>query len=104
AGEKERARFRTEAEAAARLDHPNIVRVFEVGEHEGRPFCAMEFVDGETLGQRLTGTPWPAAPAAELVAALARAADHAHQRGVVHRDLKPANILLAVGSGQWAVG
>jgi WD40 repeat protein len=94
AGPKERERFRREVEAAARLDHPNIVKVFEVGEHEGRPFCAMEFVDGGNLADRLKGTPWPARPAVALTAAVARAADHAHQRGVVHRDLKPANILL----------
>jgi serine/threonine protein kinase/WD40 repeat protein len=95
ASPKQRERFQREAEAAARLDHPNIVRVLEVGEHAGRPFCSMEYVDGGSLADRLTGAPWPARTAAELVAAIARAAHHAHERGVVHRDLKPANILIA---------
>ncbi|MDB5352187.1 MAG: repeat-containing protein [Planctomycetota bacterium] len=94
AGKKERDRFQREVEAAARLDHPNIVRIFEVGEHEGRPFCSMEYVGGGNLADRITGVPWPARSAAELIALLARAAHHAHERGVIHRDLKPANILL----------
>jgi WD40 repeat protein len=97
AGPKERERFCREAEAAARLDHPNIVRVFEVGEHDGHPYCAMEYVAGGPLADRMTGTPWPPAVAARLIAELARAADHAHRRGVVHRDLKPANILVTRG-------
>ncbi len=95
AGAKERGRFRREAEAAARLDHPHIARVYEVGDAAGRPYCAMEFVAGGPLAARMTGAPWPVAAAAKLVADLARAADHAHQRGVVHRDIKPANVLLA---------
>ena len=99
AGAKERGRFRREAEAAARLDHPNIARVYEVGDAAGRPYCAMEFVAGGPLAARMTGAPWPVAAAAKLVADLARAADHAHQRGVVHRDIKPANVLLASDDG-----
>jgi serine/threonine protein kinase/WD40 repeat protein len=95
ASAKQRTRFQREAEAAARLDHPNIVRVLEVGEHGGRPFCSMEYVDGGSLAERITGAPWPARVAAELVTAIARGAHHAHERGVVHRDLKPANILIA---------
>ena len=95
AGEHERSRFRREVEAAARLDHPHIVGVYEVGEQDGRPFCAMEFVGGGTLADRLTGTPWTAPSAAGLLAIVARAAHHAHERGIVHRDLKPANILIA---------
>src|SRR5262249_1388545 len=93
AGPREVERFRREAESAAQLDHPNIVRVYEVGEHDGHPFCAMEFVGGGTLSRRMNGATWPPRPAAELVALLARAVQHAHERGVVHRDLKPDTIL-----------
>jgi WD40 repeat protein len=89
------ARFRREAEAAARLHHPNIVQIFEVGEYGGRPYLALEYVAGQTLAQRLAGAPLDARPAAELLETLARAMHHAHQKGVVHRDLKPSNILLA---------
>jgi hypothetical protein len=88
------ARFRTEAEAAARLLHPHIVPIFELGDHAGLPYAVLELVEGGTLAERLDGTPWPARPAAELAVALADAIEHAHRRGVVHRDLKPANILL----------
>jgi WD40 repeat protein len=100
AGEQELARFYAEAEAAARLQHPNIVAVYEVGESEGRPFLALEFVDGPSLAARLAGTPQPPAGAARLAEVLARAVDHAHERGVVHRDLKPANVLLAGSEGE----
>lgn len=95
AGPHERARFRTEADAAARLQHPNIVQIYEVGEHDGRPFLSLQIVDGGSLDELLTGTPWPAAESARLVQTLARAIHHAHQQGIVHRDLKPANILLS---------
>jgi len=95
AGAAELARFRTEAEAIARLQHPNIVQVHEVGEHEGKPFFSLEFCGGGSLAQKLNGTPLPAREAAELVEALARAMQAAHARGVIHRDLKPANVLLA---------
>jgi WD40 repeat protein/tRNA A-37 threonylcarbamoyl transferase component Bud32 len=91
------ARFRAEAEAVGRLQHPNIVQVHEVGEHDGRPFLVLEYVAGGSLAQRLDGTPWAARPAAALVEALARAIDAAHRQGIVHRDLKPANILLVSG-------
>jgi hypothetical protein len=87
-------RFRTEAEAVARLSHPNIVQVFEVGEHDGRPFFSMEYCPGGSLEKHLGGTPLPSAEAARLVQALAGAVQHAHAAGVVHRDLKPANVLL----------
>jgi formylglycine-generating enzyme required for sulfatase activity len=89
------ARFRIEAEAVARLQHPNIVQIHEVGEAEGHPFCALEFVEGGSLGGKLGGKPLPARGAAKLVEALARAVQLAHSRNVVHRDLKPANVLLA---------
>jgi serine/threonine protein kinase/WD40 repeat protein/tetratricopeptide (TPR) repeat protein len=95
AGPQELARFRNEAEAVARLHHPHIVQVYDVGEADGCPYLALEFVDGGSLAQRLRGTPLPAPPAARLVELLARAVQAAHQKGVVHRDLTPTNVLLA---------
>jgi WD40 repeat protein len=89
------ARFRAEALAVARLQHPNIVQVYEVGEYRGRPFFSMEYVDGGSLAPRVRGTPLPPRAAAALVETIARAVHHAHERGVIHRDLKPANVLLA---------
>jgi serine/threonine protein kinase len=94
AGPEERRRFRAEAEAIARLQHPNIVQVFEVGEHRGLPYFAMELVDGTTLATEVGGRLASPRQAAEQVATLAQAVEHAHQRGVVHRDLKPANVLV----------
>ncbi len=94
AGEAERTRFKIEAEAAARLRHPNIVQVFEVGESAGRPFFSLEFVDGGSLAGKLGGTPWRPRPSAGLIMTLARAVHAAHGAGIVHRDLKPANVLL----------
>jgi hypothetical protein len=94
ASAQERLRFRREVEAAARLQHPHIVQVFEVGEHEGFPYCALEFIDGGSLAEKLRGGPLPPAEAAGLVRALAEAVHLAHSRNVVHRDLKPANVLL----------
>ncbi len=99
AGAKDRARFRTEAEAAAGFQHPNMVQVYEVGEQEGRPYLALEYVAGGSLAQQLRGTPQPVPLAAELIEVVARAIHYAHQHGIVHRDLKPANILLV--SGEW---
>jgi tRNA A-37 threonylcarbamoyl transferase component Bud32 len=90
----ERARFETEARAASRLSHPNVVQVYDVGEHAGRPYLALEHVPGGTLADVLRGPPLAPRIAAELAATLARAVEHAHSQGVVHRDLKPANILL----------
>jgi YD repeat-containing protein len=98
AGADERARFRTEAEAIARLQHPNIVQVFEVGEHEGRPFLSLELCPGGSLADRLRGAPLSGAEATRLVEMLARAVQAAHDAQVIHRDLKPANVLLAVGT------
>jgi tetratricopeptide (TPR) repeat protein/tRNA A-37 threonylcarbamoyl transferase component Bud32 len=94
AGKEELGRFRREAEAVARLQHPHIVQVFEVGEDASRPFLSLEFVEGGTLAQQIAGTPQPARPAAQLMATLARTMDWAHQQGIIHRDLKPANVLL----------
>src|SRR5262249_51720393 len=81
--------------AAAQLQHPNIVQIHEIGEAEGRPYLALEFVPGGSLAAQLRGVPWPARDGATLIEPLARAIHHAHVRGIVHRDLKPANILLA---------
>src|SRR5262245_1746108 len=91
----DRARFRAEAEAVARLQHPNFVQIHEVGEANGRPFLALEYVAGGSLAERLGGQPLPARDAARLVAALAEAMHLAHSRNLVHRDLKPGNVLLA---------
>src|SRR5262249_47237672 len=87
-------RFQIEAEAVARLQHPNIVQVYEVGEHEGRPFFSLEFCPGGSLEKKLSGTPLKGEEAAALAEKLARAMQAAHAKGVIHRDLKPANVLL----------
>jgi serine/threonine protein kinase len=97
AGEAELVRFRTEAETVARLRHPGVVQIYDVGEHAGLPYLALEYCDGGSLADRLAGTPLPPAQAAALVEHLARAIDAAHQQHVIHRDLKPANVLLAGG-------
>jgi len=94
AGPEQRIRFRTEAEAAARLRHPHIIQIYEVGEADGQPYLAMEYVEGGSLAACLNGNPQPWQAACSFVATLALAVHHAHQRGIVHRDLKPANILL----------
>jgi tetratricopeptide (TPR) repeat protein len=97
AGERERKRFHAEAGAVAKLKHANIVQIHEIGDVDGRPFFSLEFVDGGSLADRLTGTPLPAREAATLLIPIARAAQAAHDEGIVHRDLKPANVLLADG-------
>jgi hypothetical protein len=89
------ARFRTEAKAIARLQHPHIVQVYEVGEHAGLPYFSLEFCPGGSLERKLAGTPLPATEAARLVEVLARAMHAAHREHIIHRDLKPANVLLA---------
>ncbi len=87
-------RFYTEAEAAANLDHPGIVPIYEVGQHEGQHYFSMGFVEGQSLSQRLAEGPLPSGEAAALMVKVAEAIEYAHQRGVIHRDLKPGNILL----------
>jgi WD40 repeat protein len=87
-------RFRSEAEAVARLHHINIVQIHEVNDHQGRPYCILEYVAGGSLAKHLAQTPQPARYAAAVVQALARAMHHAHGQGIVHRDLKPSNVLL----------
>jgi eukaryotic-like serine/threonine-protein kinase len=94
AGAEHLGRFRTEAEAVASLHHPNIVQIYDVGEQEGRPYLALEYLDGGSLDNRLDGTPWSVSRAAALIETLARAVHVAHQAGIVHRDLKPGNVLF----------
>jgi WD40 repeat protein/predicted Ser/Thr protein kinase len=100
AGAEQRARFRSEAEAAARLQHPNIVQVYEVGEHDRCPYFSLEYVDGSCLRDVISDYPARPEKAAALAEQLARAVHYAHQRGIVHRDLKPANILLAMQNAE----
>jgi serine/threonine-protein kinase len=88
------ARFRAEAESAARLDHPHIVPVYEVGQHEEQDYFTMQYVEGTTLARRVAAGPLSAREAAHCLAPVCRALHHAHQKGVLHRDLKPSNVLL----------
>lgn len=90
----ERDRFRAEAEAAERLDHPNIVPIFEIGEFEGRSFFCMKYIEGQTLSDRLLRGPMLSKRAGEVMAQISGAIQYAHRNGVLHRDLKPSNILL----------
>jgi serine/threonine protein kinase/WD40 repeat protein len=91
------ARFRVEAESLAQLHHPNIIQIYEIGEYEGLPYFAMEYVEGPSLAQLTGGAGQSPKAAARLVEILARAMAAVHQRGIIHRDLKPANVLLATG-------
>jgi eukaryotic-like serine/threonine-protein kinase len=90
------SRFRTEAQSAAGLAHPNIVPVYKVGEHDGRAYFSMQYVEGTTLAARVAAGPLRPDEAARLVAAIARAVEHAHHAGILHRDLKPSNVLLDI--------
>jgi WD40 repeat protein len=90
-------RFLAEAEAVARLHHPNVVQIHHIGAAGGLPFLELEYVDGGSLDRCLDGTPWPARRAAALVEPLARGIAEAHRLGLVHRDLKPSNVLLSAG-------
>ena len=87
-------RFYLEAEAAANLDHPGIVPIFEVGQHEGQHFFSMGFVEGQSLAQKIAEHPLPPREAADLMVQVAEAVQYAHDQGVIHRDLKPGNVLL----------
>ena len=94
AGGNQLARFQTEAEAVAKLQHPNIVQIHEVGEHNGLPYFSLEYVPGGSLTEAIAGKPRPPREAAVLVEQLAGAMAVAHQHGIIHRDLKSANVLL----------
>jgi len=89
------ARFEAEALAVAAIEHPNIIRIFEIGEYGGMPFCSLEYLPGGSLAKKIGGKPQPVDEAARIGQILASAMEVAHQRGIIHRDLKPANVLLA---------
>src|SRR5262249_21390006 len=94
------ARFRSEAEALARLHHPNIVPIYDIGESQGRPYFTMEYVPGPSLAELLNGRPQEISSSSHLLEVLARTMHAVHQAGFVHRDLKPANILLHSDEGR----
>ena len=94
ASQADLTRFRSEAEAAAQLDHPGIVSIFEVGEYKGHPFYSMRYIEGTTLSKRLQVGPIPPREGAQILLRVAEAVQAAHTRGVLHRDLKPSNILI----------
>jgi serine/threonine protein kinase len=95
AGKVEFARFQTEAESVARFNHPNVVKIYEVGEDRDLPFLALEYCPGGSLDDRLESSPPNFRESAELIALISDAVEHAHQSGIIHRDLKPANVLFA---------
>jgi serine/threonine protein kinase len=99
----ELTRFRQEAAAAAKLQHPNVVQVYEVGEFEGRPYFTLEYVEGGSLG-KYAKDPLPPREAAGLMEQVARGVAFAHANGVIHRDLKPDNVLLQMGDVRSAIG
>lgn len=88
------ARFQAEAEAVAKLDHENIVKIYDIGTVEGLPYFSLEFVEGRSLNEEWDAQPLPPERCVEIVSTLARAMDRAHRAGIVHRDLKPANVLV----------
>ncbi len=100
ASHEEVQRFHREAQAAAHLDHPGIVPIYEVGQHDGQHFFSLGYVDGESLAARLRDGPLPPRQAAELLLHLCDAVHYAHQHNVIHRDLKPANILFSTGDAR----
>src|SRR5262249_44298744 len=103
ADEETLSRFHREAEAVARLQHPGITQIHDVGQHDGRPYLALEYVDGSNLADQMAGKALFPRAAAALVETIARTAHYAHQRGIVHRDLTPRNILLASGTSMHGV-
>jgi serine/threonine protein kinase len=96
ASPRHQARFRHEAELIARLRHPNIVQIYDIGDVEGQMYLALEYAEGGSLRERLHGTPLEPRAAVQIIEPVARAVQHAHRQGVIHRDIKPANILMAM--------
>ena len=94
ANETDVKRFYVEAEAAAKLDHPGIVPIFEIGQHDGQHYFSMAFIEGESLAKKVANGPLPPREAAAFVKKVAEAVEYAHEKGIIHRDLKPANVLL----------
>jgi serine/threonine-protein kinase len=103
ATQAERSRFEAEAIAASRLNHPNIVPIYEIGKHDGHDFFCMKLLEGESLSERLAKKPMLARQAAEIMLQISSAIEHAHERGVLHRDLKPSNILLDKNNNAFVV-
>ncbi len=104
ASPRHQARFRHEAELIARLRHPNIVQIYDIGEVEGQMFLALEYAEGGSLRERLHGTPLEPRAAVQIIEPVARAVQHAHRQGVIHRDIKPANILMAMAGDSVSQG
>src|SRR5574341_512463 len=94
------ARFEREARVLAKLEHPNIVPIYDFAEHEGQPYLVMKYVEGETLKGRLTGDPIPLAETAKIVDAVGSALAYAHKQGILHRDIKPSNVIIT-GDGSY---
>jgi serine/threonine protein kinase/tetratricopeptide (TPR) repeat protein len=104
ASSEDLARFKLEAEAVARLRHPHIVQIYDIGQHNGLPYFSLELCSGGTLAEHLDGTPLPPKIAVRLLEPITRAVQAAHEQGIIHRDLKPANILLQANSADSGSG